>query len=135
MSEHMKLEILSPEKILYRGEADSVGLPGKCGYMTVLPGHAAMIAELDSGLLTYKKPQEGEEKYFVGGGFVEVRDNHVRVLVDVIEKTAEIDVERAKKSLSRAQDRMSGKQTGVDYDRAGAALRRAEARLEAASNK
>ena len=136
-SETMKLEILSPEKILYRGDATSVGLPGKCGYMTVLPGHAAMIAELDAGLLTYLKPQEGEQKYFVGGGFVEVRDNQVRVLVDVIEKISEIDVERAKKSLQRAQERLSGKaQSGnmIDYERAGAAFKRAETRLNAATS-
>lgn len=135
-SETMKLEILSPEKIFYRGDATSVGLPGKCGYMTVLPGHAAMIAELDAGILTYLKPQEGEQKYFVGGGFVEVRDNHVRVLVDVIEKISEIDVERAKKALQRAEERLSGKaQSGnmTDYERAGAALKRAQTRLEAAT--
>lgn len=134
-TENIKLEILSPEKILYRGDATLVGLPGKLGYMTVLPGHAAMIAELDSGLLTYNKPAEGELKYFVGGGFVEVRDNNVRVLVDVIEKISEIDVERAKKALARAAERLSGKaQAGdmIDYQRAGAAYKRAETRLAAA---
>lgn len=129
-SEEMKLEILSPEKILFKGSATAVGLPGKLGYMTVLPGHAPMIAELDVGILSVAKPGEAEQKYFTAGGFVEVRHGDVRVLVDVVEKPADINLERAQKAELRATDRLSGKasEEGIDYARAMMALRRAQAR-------
>lgn len=128
----MKLEILSPEKSLFRGNADAVNIPGKLGYMTILPGHAAMIAELDVGLMTVTASGQADLKYFIAGGFVEVRGDSVRVLVDVIEKPSDINVERAKKSEQRAQERLSGKTSGegVDYARASAALRRAQTRVE-----
>lgn len=142
-NEEMKLEILSPEKILYKGSATSVGLPGKLGYMTVLPGHALMIAELDPGILRFTRPQEADHVYFVAGGFVEVRDEGVRVLVDVIEKPEDIDVARAKKSLERAQARLSGVKivntpngpvdNSIDFERATYSSRRAQARLNAST--
>lgn len=129
----IKLEILSPEKVLFRGTADAVGLPGKEGYMTVLPGHAAMIAELDVGALVVN-PGAGEQKYFIAGGFVEVRSQGVRVLVDVIEKPADINAERARQAEKRAQERLSGKSgdKDIDYTRANIALRRAQARISLA---
>lgn len=141
-SEEMKLEILSPEKILYKGSTTSVGLPGKLGYMTVLPGHALMIAELDPGILRFTKSQEPDQVYFVAGGFVEVRgDGSVRVLVDVVEKPGDIDAARAKKALERAEGRLAGKSGGsnlpvesaIDFERANASYKRAQARLNAST--
>lgn len=136
MSEkQLQVKILSPDRILFRGAAGSVGLPGELGYMTLLPGHAAMVAALDIGALDLAKDGGGSEKLFIAGGFVDVSATGVTVLADVVEKSGEINVERAKKALARAEDRLSSKSTAdhaLDLPRALAAKKRAQMRLELA---
>ena len=131
----LQLKILSPDRILYRGPAKSVGLPGELGYMTLLPGHAAMVASLDIGALALEKEGGAVEKLFLAGGFVDVGADGVTVLADVVEKSSEINVERAKKALVRADDRLAGTKRAddnIDLPRALAAKKRAQCRLEMA---
>jgi F-type H+-transporting ATPase subunit epsilon len=77
----VKLEIISPEKILYSGEAESVTLPGLFGSFTILDRHAPIISGLDKGKLTYKAGTKVVE-LTVDGGFVEAKKNVVSVCVD-----------------------------------------------------
>jgi F-type H+-transporting ATPase subunit epsilon len=77
----MKLEIISPEKIIYTGEAISVTLPGLLGSFTILDRHAPIISALDKGKLTYNTGKETVE-LTVDGGFVEAKKNIVSVCVD-----------------------------------------------------
>ncbi len=131
----LQVKILSPDRILFRGAANSLGLPGELGYMTLLPGHAAMVASLDIGALDLSKDGGASEKLFIAGGFVDVSSEGVTVLADVVEKSSEINVERAKKALSRAEDRLTPKSASdhtLDLPRALAAKKRAQARLELA---
>jgi len=131
----LQLKILSPDRILYRGPAKSVGLPGELGYMTLLPGHAAMVASLDIGALALEKEGGAVEKLFLAGGFVDVGTDGVTVLADVVEKSSEINVERAKKALVRADERLGGPKRAddnIDLSRALAAKKRAQCRLEMA---
>jgi F-type H+-transporting ATPase subunit epsilon len=128
-----KLEILSPEKAVYQGESTSVVAPGKLGHMEILPGHANMIAELDIGQMTVTSGA-GKQTYFIAGGFAEVKKGQVRILVDVVESPKDINKDRAKKALDRAQSRLSGgnkssEQASVDQTRALAAYKRASIRL------
>ncbi len=127
-----QIKVLSPERILYRGVVKSLGLPGKLGYMTLLPGHASMVAQLDAGILVFES--EGhEERMFLKGGFVDVTDNLATVLAEIVEKPAEISVERAKKALERAEQRLtSPKDLSINVPRALAAKKRATIRLELA---
>jgi F-type H+-transporting ATPase subunit epsilon len=102
--------------------------------MTLLPGHAAMVAELGIGSLLLESGSATPEKLFVSGGFVDVSRDAVTVLADVIEKPSEINVERAKKSLVRAEERLTPSKTSeVDVPRALSAKKRAQQRLELAS--
>ncbi|MCX6126165.1 MAG: ATP synthase F1 subunit epsilon [Proteobacteria bacterium] len=130
-SNEIQVEILSPEKSLFKGVAGSVMLPGKLGYMAILPGHAKMIAELGVGLLELSDLTGQKTPFFIAGGFVEVDANVMRVLVDVIEKPGDIDLTRAQKAESRARERLSSHATqdDLDYARAQAALMRAQARI------
>jgi F-type H+-transporting ATPase subunit epsilon len=81
MADTLKIEIATPEKLVLEGTAESVQIPGKDGYLGILPGHAALLSELGSGALTVSSG--GQTKtYEVTGGYVEVRANHVRVLAD-----------------------------------------------------
>lgn len=77
----IRLSILSPEKILYKGNVSSVTLPGKSGEFTVLRNHAALISSLDKGTIKYQC-NDGEQTMDVKNGFVEINDNIVSVCVE-----------------------------------------------------
>jgi F-type H+-transporting ATPase subunit epsilon len=77
----MNLEIISPEKIIYSGEADSVTLPGAIGLFTVLNHHAPIISVLKKGVLTYKIG-DNEKTLEINSGFAEVKQNIVSVCVE-----------------------------------------------------
>lgn len=78
-----QIEITTPEKLVASKQADYAEVPGKDGYLGILPGHAALLSELGSGEL--KVTSGGKtESFSVSGGYVEVRDNHVRVLADSV---------------------------------------------------
>jgi F-type H+-transporting ATPase subunit epsilon len=77
----MKLEIISPEKIIYSGNADSVTLPGLLGSFSILDRHAPIISVLDRGKLTYRVGNESVE-LLVDGGFVEAKKNVVSICID-----------------------------------------------------
>ena len=78
----MQLEILTPEKTLFSGRIDSVTLPGVSGLFTVLPNHAPMISSLRAGGEIAYMQEEKRERVVIGGGFVEVRENHVTVCAE-----------------------------------------------------
>ena len=80
----LELEVAIPEKQLVSTTADSVQVPGADGYLGILPGHAALLSELGSGELSYVSGGK-TETLKISGGYVEVRDNHVRVLADKVE--------------------------------------------------
>ena len=84
MADTFQIEIATPEKLVLRERAESAQIPGKDGYMGILPGHAALLSELGEGLLSVTA--EGKTRDFaISGGYVEIRDNHVRVLADKAE--------------------------------------------------
>ena len=120
----LQVELVSPERILYSGEAEMVvcrTVGG--GEVAFLANHAPFLAALETGVVRVKT-SNGEEVAAVHGGFVEVRDNRVIVLSDVAELAKDIDVSRAQ----RAKDNATG-----DDEESEAARKRAEARLDAAN--
>src|SRR5512140_1623578 len=134
MADTLELEIATPERELIREQVDETQIPGKTGYLGILPGHAALLGQLGSGFLSYT--QAGRKHFLsVCGGFLEVKDDHVRVLATVAEKAEEIDVERARKALDRAQEQLINPALGVDPAAALEATQRAQARLDAAAHK
>ena len=84
MADTFHIEIATPEKLVLDERAESAQIPGADGYMGILPGHAALLSELGAGVLSVTGA--GQTKSFtITGGYVEVRDNHVRVLADSAE--------------------------------------------------
>lgn len=133
LPQNLELEIVTPEKHMLDEIVDYVEVPGKEGYMGVLPGHAPVLSELGTGTLFYRKG--GEVQYFAAlGGFVEVLPGRVIVLADACERAAEIDVERARTSLERAKAEL-GRIGATENEKADAsrASDRAQARLDAAA--
>lgn len=129
--ELMQIEVLSPAKVIARVKAARLQVPSALGYLEILPMHTPLVAELGTGEMVLSGGEASgiPNHYFVAGGFVEVNDEKVTVLVDVIEKKEEIDVERAKRSKQRAEERLLSKEGEVNYARAQAALARAYGRL------
>ncbi len=135
MADTFELEIATPERSVVKEAAVRAQIPGKDGYMGILPDHAALLSELGIGILTYVTAQGGKYSVAIHGGYVEVLDNHVRVLADLAEPGSEVDVERARKALEHANQTMNAGTNpadGSDPAYALSAAMRAEARIEAA---
>jgi F-type H+-transporting ATPase subunit epsilon len=132
MADMFDLEIATPERLLAREHAVRAQIPAKDGYIGVLPDHAPLLSELGIGALTYTTPSNQLFSMAIVGGFLEIKDNVVRVLSDVADKGHEIDVSRAERALKRAQDAMVNPAVGIDIASALIAARRAQARIDAA---
>ena len=129
MANKIHLEIITPEKLALREEVDEVVLPGLTGELGVLPDHEPLITQLKTGILTYRQGGS-QQRMHVSGGFAEVLGDKVSVLSDVAEKPGEIDIDRAKAALERAEKRLIGSGENVDIDRAELKKERAKARLQ-----
>lgn len=134
MADTFQLEIVTPEKMVVKDIAEECQIPGKNGYLGILPGHAPLITELAVGEITYKN-QGYTHHLAVAWGFAEVLPDKVTVLAETAERSEEIDVHRAEEAKQRAKDRLKSGSTDVDYERAENALQRAETRIQVAENK
>lgn len=127
-----RLEIVTPERMVFANEATSVTVPGVVGSFQVLYNHAPLLSGLDIGALRVRDPGGQEQVFATSGGFVDVRDNKVVVLVETAERSGDIDVERARKAKERATQRLHA-QEDTDVLRAQLALARALNRINVAS--
>jgi F-type H+-transporting ATPase subunit epsilon len=137
MADTFKLEIVTPEKKVVNTTAEEAQIPGKNGYLGILPGHAPLITELAVGEITYREGAgtSGEQRLAVAWGFAEVLPDKVTILAETAERPSEIDVARAKESKERAEQRLTSGDPNVDVERSLDALQRAEVRLEVAARK
>ena len=127
-----KLEIVSPRRVVFTGDATSVSLPGAVGGFQVLHAHAPLLSSLVVGTMKLRTTGGDEVLYATSGGFVEVRNNVVTVVVESAERADEIDVDRARHSAERAQERLRSRSADIDVSRAEASLARALNRLHVA---
>jgi len=136
MPDTFQLEIVTPEKMVVRDVAEEMQIPGKNGYLGVLPGHAPLITELAVGEISYREGNENETHYLaVAWGFAEVLPERVVILAETAELPEEIDVKRAEEAKQRAEERLKSGSTEIDFTRAEDALQRAETRLQVAAKK
>jgi len=128
----IQLRIVTPERELVEGEVSEVSIPGKDGYLGVLPGHAPLLTELQSGELTYRQ-DEMPFHVAIHWGFAEVLPDRVIVLANLAERAEEIDVERAERARRRAEEQLKHPpESDAELEEAREALRRAVCRLETA---
>jgi F-type H+-transporting ATPase subunit epsilon len=132
MANAFTLEVATPERLLLHEHVLEAQIPAASGYIGVLKGHAPLLGELGIGDLKYKKIDGSTHDLVVIGGYVEVNNDHVRVLAERAEEVNQIDIGRAEQALKRANDRLLHPAGGVDIARALNAMKRAQARLEAA---
>jgi F-type H+-transporting ATPase subunit epsilon len=126
-------QLVTPEKTVLSDELDSLSCPTTLGQITVLPNHAPLVANLQSGELIARKANQ-EEYINVTGGFVEIRpNNEVIVLADAAEHHYEIDAQRAEEARKRAEQTLKEKRlSGEEYAKVAASLERNLARLRIA---
>jgi F-type H+-transporting ATPase subunit epsilon len=127
---NLQVDIVTPERTVYSEDADFVVVPGTEGSLGILPQHSPLVSGLNIGIL--KVIKDGKEtKMVVTGGFLEVNHDKVVVLATAAETPDEIDVNRARAALERAQGRLANRTHDIDVARAELALRRALVRLKA----
>ncbi len=137
MSETIKLEVVTPEKIVVDGDAQIVMAPGILGEVGILIGHTPFLTTLKLGTLHYKDVDGTERVVYVNGGFLEALPDRVTILADSAERRRDIDKERAQAALERSRRRLAGDldQKDIDFERARAALERALHRLKIVETK
>jgi F-type H+-transporting ATPase subunit epsilon len=96
----LQLELVSPERMLVSEQVDEVQIPGLDGYLGILPGHAALMSALKPGVLRYRIGSR-EKVVAVYGGFVEVKDDRVRVLADAAQPKEGINIEQAREEMRK----------------------------------
>jgi F-type H+-transporting ATPase subunit epsilon len=125
-----ELSIATPEKVFYEDRVESVTAPGADGYLGVLSHHAPLITTLLPGKVVVRDNEKQTMVFAVSGGFLEVSRNQATLLADAVELAEQINVDRARRALGRAQERIRRKDPGVDLSRALEALKRAENRIQ-----
>ena len=118
-----KLEIVTPDRYFFKGQAESLILPAIDGLYGVEAGHEPVVTAVEAGELRFKT--EGQwQLAAVGQGFAEI------LLVSSAERPEEIDARRAEAAKERAEEYLRQKQSVQEYYRSKAALARAMARLK-----
>ena len=126
----LHVEVVSPERILFSGDAKFVKARTTDGEIAFLSDHAPFIGALGIGEVVVALEDNDERVHVaVHGGFVEVRENNVSLLSDVAELADQIDTGRAREAKTRAEQALK---SGEDDGDAELALRRAEVRLQVA---
>ncbi len=129
LPDKIALDIVTVERRVLTEEVDEVVIPGSTGYLGVRPGHTPLMTGLGTGILTWWRRGRGHT-VAVSLGYAEVLPDHVSVLAETAETAHEVEVDRAMASKERAERRLA--QLGnaeIDLERARQALARAESRL------
>jgi F-type H+-transporting ATPase subunit epsilon len=129
---YIHLEIVTPDRKIAEEEVDEVSIPGREGFLGVLPGHAPLLTELQPGPLEYR---QNASKHYVAvhWGFAEVLPDRVIVLAEIAERAEDIDVERAETKRKRVEEYLkSHPESDPETEKARDDLRRAICRLETA---
>jgi len=130
----LKISIVTPERLVLNEEVDQVNAPGVEGDLGILYDHAPLLTTMRAGRFSYELlGEKGREtiNMIVSGGYLEVTDNRVIVLAETVEFLDEIDKERAKNSLVKAEEALANTDLSDDeFAEAQDRLFRAIARLE-----
>jgi len=128
------LEVLTPDRKFFSGDAEGVVFRSVDGEMGVLARHAPTVAAVDVGPLRINAQGKWIEA-LVTEGFAEIMPDKVVILVDTAELPEEIDINRAKAAKDRAEERLQKQLSQMEYTRSKTALARAMARLKIAKQK
>jgi len=135
MATPFHVQILTPEREAYAGDAIHLYARGSLGYLGVLAHHAPLLTSLEPGVMSVRKTDGEQEHFVVTGGFLEVSNNRATVLADAAERASEIDAVAAEKALAEAREKLAMPKNGphgeaeIDRERWLAQAEQAAARL------
>jgi len=133
MATHLRVRVVTPERILVDTDAAAVEIPGKTGYLEVLYGHAPLLTEIGAGMVRLHGAESGEQSYLIARGFAEVLPERVTILAEEAEKPKAIDTAAAQVQLRHGQELWD--KAGDDpakYTEANELMAEANAKLESA---
>jgi len=130
----LKLDIITPDGIVFRGDVESLRAPGAEGSFGVLVNHAPFMTTIGIGIVevTEKNAQGKSRLFATSGGYFEVLHNSVSLLAETCEPAEKIDIERAQAAMKRAHERLKSPRPEIDIVRAQTALHRALNRIKVA---
>ena len=114
MSDQLNLEVVTPHRTVLVKDVDSVTLPGIEGEIGILPEHIPLLTTLDTGIMTYSSKGKSQT-IAVHWGYAQVEGNRVRVLAELAETSAEIDLRRAKEAESKAKENLVSGSPATDW--------------------
>lgn len=124
------LEILSPDRIFYRGECKSIVIPISDGMLGIMANHSPLTAAIPQGELTFTKPSGEKVVCAIDNGMADVTDNRVRVLCESVVTPDEIDMEKERKEAEHAERALKNRQSQNDYKYWKMSLNKAVNRLK-----
>ena len=132
MAEIFQVEIVTPERKIVNDNATEMQIPGKDGYLGILPGHAPLITELSVGEIGYRDEKGQVRRFAVAWGFAEVLPTKVTILAEVAERAEEIDVARAQRARESAESALKANKPDTDTAALESEVQRASNRLAVA---
>ena len=129
------LKIIASDKVFYEGRCRKLIIPAPDGEQGILPNHENMVIAVTVGIGRMEAEEGKWQEVALGGGFAEIVNNRVTLIVDTAERPEEIDVRRAEEAKERAQEQLRQKQSIQEYHISRAALARAMSRLKAANRR
>nr|YP_009332923.1 ATP synthase CF1 epsilon subunit [Membranoptera tenuis]AKL79179.1 ATP synthase CF1 epsilon subunit [Membranoptera tenuis] len=128
----LKIQIIAPDKIVWDADAEEVILPSSTGQLGILTGHIPLLTALDIGVMRVKINKEWQPIILLGG-FAEIENNQLTILVNGAETISEVDLEEAQRNLEEATNLLSTAQTNKEKIEATQNLRKAKAKIQAAN--
>jgi F-type H+-transporting ATPase subunit epsilon len=132
MAETFQVEIVTPERKVVEDRATEMQIPGKDGYLGILPGHAPLITELSIGEIAYRDEKGQVKRLACAWGFAEVLPTKVTMLAEVAERAEEIDLARAQRTRDAAMATLKSPKPDTDVAAAENELQRANTRISVA---
>lgn len=126
----LKIRVIAPDKIVWDAEAEEIILPSSTGQLGILTGHIPLLTALDIGVMRVRINKEWKPIILLGG-FAEIQNNDVTILVNGAEEVSDLDLEKAKEDLEEATKALEKSETNKEKIEATQLIRKAKARLQA----
>lgn len=126
----LNIRVIAPDKTVWDASAEEVILPSSTGQLGILTGHIPLLTALDIGVMRVRIDKEWEPIILLGG-FAEIENNNITILVNGAEEASEIDINKAQNNLEEATVALAAAETNKDKIEATQNLRKARARIQA----
>nr|YP_009396815.1 ATP synthase CF1 subunit epsilon [Ophidocladus simpliciusculus]ARW66001.1 ATP synthase CF1 subunit epsilon [Ophidocladus simpliciusculus] len=128
----IKVRVIAPDKIVWDANAEEVILPSSTGQLGILTGHIPLLTALDIGVMRVRINKEWKPIILLGG-FAEVDNNNVTILVNGAEEISSLNIDNVKKDLDKATNMLEQAKSNKEKIEATQELRKSKARLQAAN--